>query len=796
MSGRRTKPRVEPPQAPLLPVTLIAALQHSDARANKTLEALANSYDPSGANACIKAIHATQHGSGLLRSKALKHLRVLAKPGAVNFIARGTPPEDYDDANRLSHVRKQFYVGAAVHCATRPAPSHAQICHLLADRHAFHRLSYEQRNVQSALIPKIAVTLDLNSAGGQYIEGLSPSNVLSLKLHWEALHSGRSAPWLKGVDGPELERLRAVMGERSEPQEVTLARIVEQTPHHGSPLCLPLILDVGMGQAAAGAQRAAILRGAGALAPTFGGDVGTVHAAQTKYWAHRGGVVRGCGTDADDAAALHGLRATVSTYFPVKIGTNGDVWYNRRRLDTPGSDGGVPGWAIEWIESNPTTETPTYNWNELTVGGGVKTLRATLKDWNCLPPFVIARDRDTRGVAVTLPLDTKSSQRLRSIKYTRNTPAVLTAARGLVRVPGAALGDPGHMFNCSITTGSGGTTVEYIDYANHIEHIKRGNASLWVEEALEAHHFQRPYTHIFSPVAFPRISGTGSAGPCTAIAMYRHIVMTKGDRDGAAWSAGEHIDESAATRFIALLHRGAFVIMPAPYAARAGQFAVAGALVADPAIAATILRNMLGPQSEQTSVLPALARQIAANSVAALGVLTPRQMAHAVGLHADKTNSVQAFVAEGVQAWLDQTDDDDAGRIMALAQKCKGEAWSIETKTGFRVVAEIDGTPIACEVTETPEMVQIEAKAQQSSAAVRWAKQGGEWTQEPGGDLERVLTLLVCAHVAAAAEMRAEALARVLHNPGFHIAESAGDQGGCVTQAAFTDTAINHVARP
>ena len=62
--------------------------------------------------------------------------------------------------------------------------------------------------------------------------------------------------------------------------------------------------------------------------------------------------------------------------------------------------------------------------------------------------------------------------------------------------------------------------------------------------------------------------------------------------------------------------------------------------------------------------------------------------------------------------------------IVALAQ----------TKTGYRGVAEIDGTPTVCEVTGAPEMVQIEARTQQSSAVVRWAKQGGEWTREPGGD--------------------------------------------------------------
>ena len=246
-----------------------------------------------------------------------------------------------------------------------------------------------------------------------------------------------------------------------------------------------------------------------------------------------------------------------------------------------------------------------FSWSELTTAKGVDIFRETLELWQCAPAFVIGTDLKKTATYTTVPLENRPPAQLKFGKYAQHAAAAIDrtkAARGLVL---CSMGHCWHMFNCKITD----NTVELLDYDSLLTHDTYTQAQDICERELgPGLVFQK--TKLAWPSKPRRLPGwSGDPAPCTALAFFRHIVLTHEDKTGKEWAAARALREDQATMFIALLHRGAFEIKQTPRANKEQNLRVAKALTKDTSIAQTIVRNLIAPP-HRDSALQAIGKHL------------------------------------------------------------------------------------------------------------------------------------------------------------------------------------------
>jgi len=367
-----------------------------------------------------------------------------------------------------------------------------------------------------------------------------------------------------------------------EPQKVTLARIVENNDPSLRP---PIVINIWINRYEEQIQF--VLDNYG-TADRFGGNWLHVKETQQAIWRDRGGIVQRRDPGKTRATgSMKALQIAISAHFPVRY--NGTVLYRGKDLCVSAAAGGAPPWAIQWIKTWDTTSTPFSRvaWTELTTPGGVDVMRETLKEWGCAPEFVIGTNLERTRTFTTGPLENKPQKWLKFNQFENHTKATVDhtkVARGLVV---CSVGHQRHMLNCTITTkinkaqsedegeyeAAGDesdlvhTTIECIDYEqlnNHPLIYKKGERDQVYDICnlqLDRSIFHRRLEVTRDNVMWPQIvSESTDPAPCTAIALFRHIVLTHEDKTGEIWEEARALSSDAATLFIALLHRGAFEI--------------------------------------------------------------------------------------------------------------------------------------------------------------------------------------------------------------------------------------------
>ena len=753
--------------------------------------------------------------------------------------------------------------------------AYAPICQVLSlDKSALSLLEDGDVNMHAAVIPRIAIALDTSSTGGEYAGKLTKENTRKLKAWWDELHLNPLAivPELTTNPDPVAIRIIETAAKDLTPEAtpITLARIVEQTEGGGM---YPIIMGLGLGRDAEHIQF--ILDSKQDLRDEFGGNVAKIAAEQHGWDTHGGIVGRGGLVDrapADDA--LHGIRDAVSEYFPAKVGTCGDVVYNRKAWAPATGTKAIPPWVKEWIRLNRIPRAPTYDWTALTTITGVRELARTMNEWGCEPSFAIVGDGGAMLSTEAFP-PPGGEEKLARLKFWTNVPVTMTpgqSQRGLVRVPGATPDAPGHMFNCRVVppgsasvddierlakriianapkefggsplhrlldkwinstagarqeasaaaarrycwageelvrfldethetfgahgweletilqargalTGEAGTTVVYIDSRGLLDRFMGSAAGTetkaHVAKVLETHGFAGPITHVLQAATFPVIDQSSDESPCTAIAMYRHIVYTHEDSGKAAWVDARRLAQGTATLFIALLHKGAFVILPG-----SNKSLVADALQENPEIAKTILCNMLGPKREKKSALTALARQMSAASAGAWPLMTTPEVADMIAVAEENLgeldNKIKPLVIKRIS-----TDHNANGKtIYDCAKRLEFTRVGSVKENGMSRRFYESGDLSMERLVRGKEIIELGV-----AGHVVWH------LEHPGRHHSAMVDALVSmshAHVIDAAHsLTIEELLDELQTPGFFIAEGADVEVECVFQAAFTDNA-------
>lgn len=338
-----------------------------------------------------------------------------------------------------------------------------------------------------------------------------------------------------------------------------------------------------------------------------------------------------------------------------------------------------------------------------------------------------------------------------------------------------------------------GTTVVYIDTPGLLQTYINGAAGdqtkQYVSNLLGNRGFPGPITHVTQAAMFPDIDrASRDQSPCTAVAMYRHMVYTREDALGETWKDARELSRCAATLFIALLHKGALVMLPS-----GGNSRVCNALQESPGIVETIFCNVLGgPNPHQPSALAAIARQMSAAAAGSWPFMSTAEVADLIALYSDAAGHLDADIRQFVRVRLGinkTIEGEHAEKFHRCFKRLK-----------FRRVSKMDEAGKIRRIYERGDMIvsllstPMENKMRRLleivvDGRILWQHNG---PNAQVGAFENALVLMSREYVVAAAHsLDMATLLDELRAPTFSIVTGGtGPEVECVCQAAFTDTAV------